>query len=368
MTTTTWGSGIEYTISSDATGEKYVRFDASGQVFAIKLSDIVSLAVLNANNLIGTGSEQIAAGDHNHAAIGIANTKVGEDALQSNISGNFNVAIGYKALHANESRGLNVAVGAEALTNCKSNLCTAVGAYALQSNVNENHNTAVGQSSQRNTVSGNCNTSIGSISMLSNTAGDHNTACGEAAMYSNTTGVDNTACGAVSLRENTVGEGNTAVGRNAIRKNITGSNNSALGCGSLYWMESGDYNVALGYDSGRFYGSEKTDMTLATDSIFIGANCRSQSDDQSNQIVIGKGGMGKGSNTTVLGNSSTILTHLCGALSGAERQSDPPDPDEGEWCLWMSDGTGLGDDGDIMIKVTAGGVTKTGTLFDFSAA
>jgi hypothetical protein len=32
----------------------------------------------------------------------------------------------------------------------------------------------------------------------------------------------------------------------------------------------------------------------------------------------------------------------------------------------MSDGTGLGDDGDIMIGSTAGGVTNYGTLFDHS--
>jgi hypothetical protein len=33
----------------------------------------------------------------------------------------------------------------------------------------------------------------------------------------------------------------------------------------------------------------------------------------------------------------------------------------------MSDGTGTGDDGDILIKVTASGTTKTTTLVDYSA-
>jgi hypothetical protein len=49
-----------------------------------------------------------------------------------------------------------------------------------------------------------------------------------------------------------------------------------------------------------------------------------------------------------------------------ERDADPTDPDEGQFVIWMSDGTGSGDDGDIMIKITAGGVTKTATLVDFS--
>lgn len=53
-------------------------------------------------------------------------------------------------------------------------------------------------------------------------------------------------------------------------------------------------------------------------------------------------------------------------LALTERSSDPSDPAEGRSFLWQSDGTGSGDDGDIMIKITAGGVTKTATLIDFS--
>lgn len=50
-----------------------------------------------------------------------------------------------------------------------------------------------------------------------------------------------------------------------------------------------------------------------------------------------------------------------------EKGVDPADPAEGSFVMWMSDGTGSGDDGDIMMKITAGGVTKTATLVDFSA-
>jgi len=49
-----------------------------------------------------------------------------------------------------------------------------------------------------------------------------------------------------------------------------------------------------------------------------------------------------------------------------ERSTDPDDPQEGESVIWQSDGTGAGDDGDILIKITAGGVTATGTLVDYS--
>lgn len=56
-----------------------------------------------------------------------------------------------------------------------------------------------------------------------------------------------------------------------------------------------------------------------------------------------------------------------GGLTLRELSSDPGSPDEGASVLWMSDGTGTGDDGDIMVKITAGGITKTGTLVDFSS-
>jgi hypothetical protein len=62
----------------------------------------------------------------------------------------------------------------------------------------------------------------------------------------------------------------------------------------------------------------------------------------------------------------TILD-INGALTGRELSADPSDPDEGSYALWMSDGTGSGDDGDVMIKITAGATTKTITLVDFSA-
>lgn len=49
-----------------------------------------------------------------------------------------------------------------------------------------------------------------------------------------------------------------------------------------------------------------------------------------------------------------------------ERSSDPADPPDGQCYIWMSDGTDSGDDGDILVKITAGGVTATGTLVDYS--
>jgi len=54
------------------------------------------------------------------------------------------------------------------------------------------------------------------------------------------------------------------------------------------------------------------------------------------------------------------------AVKLLEKSTDPAAPAEGEAIVWMSDGTGKGDDGDVLIASTAGGVTKWGTLFDHS--
>ena len=62
----------------------------------------------------------------------------------------------------------------------------------------------------------------------------------------------------------------------------------------------------------------------------------------------------------------TALTK--GALiGGIERSADPTEPAEGYYVIWMSDGTGKGDDGDVMIASQAGGTTNYATLFDHSA-
>ena len=68
----------------------------------------------------------------------------------------------------------------------------------------------------------------------------------------------------------------------------------------------------------------------------------------------------------VNGNQYNDGTASLDALILREKSSDPADPAEGQSVIWQSDGTGAGDDGDLMVKITAGGVTKTTTLVDFS--
>lgn len=78
-------------------------------------------------------------------------------------------------------------------------------------------------------------------------------------------------------------------------------------------------------------------------------------------------GLVNGSEEQLLKASSAGVESF-GAFIGTELSADPADPPEGQFAIWQSDGTGSGDDGDIMIKITAGATTKTVTLVDFSAS
>ena len=50
------------------------------------------------------------------------------------------------------------------------------------------------------------------------------------------------------------------------------------------------------------------------------------------------------------------------------KSADPSEPASGEMVIWVSDGTGKGDDGDVMIGYNNDGTTKYGTLLDYSSA
>lgn len=74
---------------------------------------------------------------------------------------------------------------------------------------------------------------------------------------------------------------------------------------------------------------------------------------------------GKADDGEVLKHDGSVV--LAGKLQATELSADPADPPEGQWVIWMSDGQGAtGDDGDIVIKIRAGGVTKSTILVDFS--
>lgn len=107
---------------------------------------------------------------------------------------------------------------------------------------------------------------------------------------------------------------NTRVGTNALNSNTNGLGNTAIGSASLFTNTTGSSNVAVGRDSGRFIADGVTPITIVNNSIFLGRFTRALADNQTNQIVIGHQSIGLGSNTTVIGNSSTLFGRWFGNL------------------------------------------------------
>lgn len=66
--------------------------------------------------------------------------------------------------------------------------------------------------------------------------------------------------------------------------------------------------------------------------------------------------------------SPSTRLHVDGAITLNERTSEPSDPADGQAVIWLTDGTGFGDDGDVCVKVNVGGTVKSAVLFDYSAA
>jgi hypothetical protein len=157
-------------------------------------------------------------------------------------------------------------------------------------------NLAVGQdalASASTTGIGNVAVSyIGTMSGL--TTGTYNMALGGNALSALTTGTENVAMGVSAVETITTGSFNTGVGAQALRTPYAGSNNVAIGksAGSLRTGSNQLFDVSNG--------------------VYIGAMCLGKDNAETNVIVIGQGAQGLGSNTTVIGNSSTTQTRLWG--------------------------------------------------------
>lgn len=226
-----------------------------------------------------------------------------------------NSALGVSTLFSNTTGGYNTATGNLALfSNTKGDGNTANGYQALASNITGSTNTAIGYFALPFNTNGSDNTAIGNQSLFSNTTGKQNAGLGDYTLFNNTTGIQNAAFGGLSLYTNTTGRQNVALGNQALYSNIDGQLNTVSGYRSLYYTATGSYNLASGANAGIFISGGIKPNTAVDNSIFLGANTMAQANNQTNQIVIGHGSVGDGSNTTVLGNTSTVSTKLFGKL------------------------------------------------------
>jgi hypothetical protein len=152
---------------------------------------------------------------------------------------------------------------------------------------------------------------MGQGALSNSTTASFNIANGNAALLSNIGGSENIAIGAYSMLNSASGIHNVAVGHQAMYFNTAGNYNVATGHKALESNSTGAFNVANGYDAGRLIGSGAIASSV-NDSVFLGANTRPLNNAETNQIVIGYGTVGAGSNTVTLGNASIGTTQLRG--------------------------------------------------------
>lgn len=119
----------------------------------------------------------------------------------------------------------------------------------------------------------------------------NNTCIGSIACFSLTTSVD-TMVGHNAGWQTTTGTNDTFVGDQAGASNVTGGNNTEVG-------ESACYNAT------------------GSDDICLGYNTNPNAAGDNNEIVIGEGATGHGSNSTTIGNSSSTKLFLYGVTNAA---------------------------------------------------
>ena len=229
---------------------------------------------------------------------GYQNTSLGVNTLFNNKTGNDNVSIGYGSLYFNTSGYSNISVGSS----------------TLQSNTSGYHNVAIGYASLQLNSTGINNTSIGSFTSQLNTTGSWNTTLGYVSSGNNKTGNSNVTIGYGALYSATQSSFNTAIG-NATLWVSQGSYNTTLGYNSLGQIINGNYNIGIGVNAGTLMSGTTSSATQSDNSIFIGYDTRPQTSLQTNQIVIGYGATGSGSNSVTLGASTITKTQLRGTIN-----------------------------------------------------
>lgn len=311
------------------------------------------------------------------------NVGIGVRALRNNTIGAENTAIGYNSLQSNSTGNESTAVGKNSLYLSNGSGNTAVGESAMFSNTVGQSNCAFGKNSLLGNQTGNYNLAAGYQSLASGNKGSYNVALGYNAMfYSSATssnnitlgrdsgvnlnGSNNTFAGNYSGKgvsnvsnsvfigsgsgQNSSGNACTSVGFNSGQNN-TGLNQVAIGS-SAGFGNSGNHQIALGtfaglnnngehnVNIGNMAGMLTADNSNNLDtqrSIFIGRNTKSNTPNDTNEIVIGDQAIGNGSNSVTLGNDSITLTVLKGIIKMTGVPNSPLGLDVGS--VWQDGGT-----------------------------
>jgi hypothetical protein len=271
--------------------------------------------IVGATNITGVTTVKSPVSSPANAAFVLLDSASGADPLEMRPSqaGNRNTFIG---------------AGAGKVSTVTAQNNTVLGALAGNSITTGANNTMIGYSAGGPTTTTRWNTCIGSAAGIYNTA-EANTFVGASAGYFNTTGQHNVFIGYNTANKNEIGNYNTAVGFSATSNigfgGLSANYNTSLGHTPGATFKEGNNNLFLGYLAGSYLNDTTSQMNTINSSIFIGAQSTGgDSDDQTNQIVIGNNARGLGSNTTVIGNSSTTVTGLFGNIRLMDGMATPP--------------------------------------------
>jgi hypothetical protein len=202
----------------------------------------------------------------------------------------------------------------------------ALGGTSTVTNQNIN-NTAIGISAMQNSDgTGSYNTAVGANSAFYNNSGSHNTYLGYQTGYNTTSGTKNVAIGSGALYGSTTGNYLTGAGNNAIgfeaMKDIstTAADNIAIGLSAGTKLTTGTKNIFIGSLAGSSISSGSSANTTGLNSVLIGYDVRPLANGDRNEIVISgfdgsAGTVGLGSNTTLIGSSTTTDARIMGALN-----------------------------------------------------
>ena len=242
---------------------------------------------------------------------------IGRGALKNNSTGVSNIAIGRDALEFNISGSGNVAIGLDSQRGATAGYFnTTVGYDTMRQNLTGNDNVVVGYEGMMNTEAGHENVAIGSGRVLfSSVAQSKNIAIGHACMTNHMTGENNVSIGHSARYDAALGSNNISIGSNSLNINVY-DNNVAIGSNAMLYNNIGGNNVVVGSMSGINRGTNSDELTGSTGAVFIGYGIRSYATDgQINEIVIGAGAMGLGTNTTVIGATLCSGTRIYGVHS-----------------------------------------------------
>jgi hypothetical protein len=164
-----------------------------------------------------------------------------------------------------------------------------------------------------NNTSGGYNISIGQAAMAANQTGNDSTAIGASALFDATSG-PNDAIGYTAGNYISTGTANVAIGYGAMTgvaaTPLTANGNTAVGNIALHSIQgTAAGNTALGYQAGY----SGTALTTGSNNVYIGYNAAASGAADTNEIVIGEGATGGGSNTATIGNSSIAITYIQGS-------------------------------------------------------